>query len=79
MAKQKIIDDIIKQIHREELAELTKALVDIPSPTGSEKSIGEFILNWHERHGIRPVRQELGPERVNAIGLVSDNCQNTKI
>ena len=47
MAKQKIIDDIIKRIHREELAELTKELVDIPSPTGSEKAIGEFILNWY--------------------------------
>jgi acetylornithine deacetylase/succinyl-diaminopimelate desuccinylase-like protein len=70
MAEQKIIDDIIKRINREELAELTKALVDIPSPTGSEKSIGEFILNWHERHGIRPVRQELGPDRVNAIGII---------
>jgi len=70
MAEQKIIDDVTKRINREELAELTKALVDIPSPTGSEKAIGEFILNWHERHGIRPVRQELGPDRVNAIGII---------
>jgi acetylornithine deacetylase/succinyl-diaminopimelate desuccinylase-like protein len=70
MAEQKIIEDVTKRIKREELAELTKELVDIPSPTGSEKAIGEFILEWHGRHGIKPVRQDLAPNRVNAIGIV---------
>ena len=48
---------------------MTKALVDIPSPTGSEKAIGEFILDWYSRHGIKPVRQEIDPNRVNAVGI----------
>jgi acetylornithine deacetylase/succinyl-diaminopimelate desuccinylase-like protein len=62
--------NVIKRINREELAELTKQLVDISSPTGSEKAIGEFILAWYARHNLKPVRQELGPDRVNAIGIL---------
>ncbi|HEY3152049.1 MAG TPA: M20/M25/M40 family metallo-hydrolase [Candidatus Binatia bacterium] len=61
---------VIKRINREELAELTKQLVDISSPTGSERAIGEFILAWYARHNLKPVRQELGPDRVNAIGIL---------
>ena len=67
--------NVIKRINREELAELTKQLVDISSPTGSEKAIGEFILAWYARHNLKPVRQELGPDRVNAIGIL-EGCAN---
>ena len=62
--------NVIDRIQRDELAELTKALVDIPSPTGSEKVIGEFILDWYSGHGIKAVRQEIDPNRVNAVGIV---------
>ena len=53
--------EVIKRIGRDELAALTKDLVDIPSPTGSEKAIGEFILAWFIRHGIKTVRQDINP------------------
>jgi acetylornithine deacetylase/succinyl-diaminopimelate desuccinylase-like protein len=62
--------DVISRIKREELAELTKQLVDIASPTGSEKALGEFIIGWLARHGIKTVRQEISPERVNAVGII---------
>jgi acetylornithine deacetylase/succinyl-diaminopimelate desuccinylase-like protein len=63
-------DNVVKRINRDELAQLTKDLVDISSPTGSEKAIGEFILDWYERNNIRPVRQEIDPNRVNAVGIL---------
>jgi acetylornithine deacetylase/succinyl-diaminopimelate desuccinylase-like protein len=63
-------DGVLKRINREELAELTKQLVDIPSPTGSEKAIGDFILDWYRWHGIKTVRQEIAPGRVNAVGII---------
>ena len=62
--------EVVKRISRDELAELTKELVDIPSPTGSEKAIGDFILDWYRRHGIKTVRQEIAPGRVNAVGII---------
>jgi len=46
---------------------LTKQLCDIPSPTGSEREIGEFILGWYSRHGIKSIRQEIDPNRINAV------------
>ena len=61
MMDQKDKDNVIKHINRDELGQLTKDLVDISSPTGSEKAIGEFILNWYSRYGIKPVRQEIDP------------------
>jgi len=71
--------NVIKRINREELAELTKQLVDISSPTGSEKTIGEFILAWHARHNLKPVRQELGPDRVNAIGILEGRANGVSL
>jgi acetylornithine deacetylase/succinyl-diaminopimelate desuccinylase-like protein len=70
MASEQDKKNVIDRIQAEELAELTKQLVDIPSPTGSEKAIGEFILDWYARHGIKPIRQEIDPNRINAVGII---------
>src|SRR5262245_34517985 len=70
MVGEKDRKDVLGRIQRDELAQLTKELVDIPSPTGSEKAMGEFILNWYSRHGIKPVRQEIDPNRINAVGIL---------
>lgn len=63
-------EKILSRITREECAALTKQLCDIPSPTGSEREIGEFILDWYARHGIKPIRQEIDADRVNAVGII---------
>jgi acetylornithine deacetylase/succinyl-diaminopimelate desuccinylase-like protein len=79
MISQQDQANVIKRIEREELAQLTKELVDIPSPTGSEKAIGEFILAWFDRHGIKPVRQVISPERVNAVGIVEGKSNGVSL
>jgi acetylornithine deacetylase len=63
-------ENILKKITRDECAELTKQLCDIPSPTGAEREIGEFVLDWLERQGIKTIRQEIDPNRINAVGIV---------
>lgn len=70
MINEKDQEKILKGITKEECAELTKQLCDIPSPTGAEREIGEFILDWYARHGIKPIRQEIDPNRINAVGIV---------
>src|SRR5215470_14056314 len=70
MVGEKERKDVLGRIQREELAQLTKELVDIASPTGSERAIGEFILDWYSSHGIKPVRQEIDPNRINAVGIL---------
>lgn len=63
-------EKVLKHISRDEVAELTKQLVDIRSPTGFEREIGEFILDWYSRHGLRPIRQEIDPNRINAVAVL---------
>ncbi len=70
---------ILQGIGREECAELTKQLCDIPSPTGSERAIGEFILGWYARHGIKPIRQEIDPNRINAVGVIEGHGKGASV
>ncbi|HUK41391.1 MAG TPA: M20/M25/M40 family metallo-hydrolase [Candidatus Acidoferrales bacterium] len=72
-------DNVVKRINRDELAQLTKDLVDISSPTGSEKAIGEFILDWYARNNLRPVRQEIDPNRVNAVGILEGKSNGVSL
>ena len=62
---------VLAQIDRNELAQLGCDLTSIPSPTGQEKAIAEFILAWFEaeRHQARAAggRDRSGP---NAVGIV---------
>lgn len=79
MAGEQDRKNVIDRIQREELAQLTKDLVDIPSPTGSEKTIGEFILSWYSRHGIKALRQEISAERVNAVGILDGRSNGVSL
>ena len=44
---------VLAQIDRDELAQLGCDLTSIPSPTGQEKAVAEFILNWFAGTGSR--------------------------
>ena len=61
---------VLAQIDRDELAQLGADLTSIPSPTGQEKQIGEFILDWFRSNGLKSVRQDVEVDRPNAIGVV---------
>jgi acetylornithine deacetylase/succinyl-diaminopimelate desuccinylase-like protein len=61
---------VLAQIDRDELATLGCRLVSIPSPTGREKEIAEFILGWFQDNGLKAVRQDVEPDRPNAIGIL---------
>ena len=50
---------VLDHIDRDELAQLGCDLTSIPSPTGQEQAIGEFILNWFAANGIKAVRQDV--------------------
>jgi len=63
-------DKVLAQIDRNELAQLGCDLTSIPSPTGQEKAIGEFILRWFEANGLKAVRQDVEFDRPNAVGVL---------
>jgi acetylornithine deacetylase/succinyl-diaminopimelate desuccinylase-like protein len=61
---------VLREIDRDELAQLACDLTSIPSPTGQEKAIGEYILRWYEANGLKAVRQDVEFDRPNAVGVV---------
>jgi len=64
---------VLAQIDHDELAQLGCDLTSIPSPTGQEKAIAEFILNWFEANGLKAVRQDVEVNRPNAVGILKGN------
>src|SRR5438552_10544296 len=61
---------VLAHINRDELAQLGCDLTSIPSPTGQEKAIAEFILAWFEGNGLKAVRQDVEVDRPNAVGIL---------
>jgi len=61
---------VLQHIDRDELARLGCDLTSIPSPTGQEKAIAEFILHWFETNGLKAVRQDVEVDRPNAVGVL---------
>ena len=68
---QEAAKKILACIDRNELAQLGCDLTSIPSPTGQERAIAEFILAWFEANGLKAVRQEVEPDRPNAVGILT--------
>src|SRR5688572_31727340 len=64
------VKKVLQQIDHDEIAQLGCDLTSIPSPTGQEKAIGEFILNWFDANGVKAVRQDVEVDRPNAVGIV---------
>ena len=56
-----------------ELFKLTRELIDIPSLTGDEKAVGEYLSNYLERLGYRVERQEVAPDRFNVIATTEES------
>lgn len=58
----------LQHLDRERLARLCADLVNIPSPTGREGAVAEFVADWLRAHGFRAQLQEVEEGRPNVIG-----------
>ena len=61
---------VLARIDRDQLAQLGCDLVNIPSPTGQEQALAEFIMAWFLANGIKPIRREVEAGRPNAVGIL---------
>ena len=62
--------EILAHIDSDELAQLACDLTSIPSPTGQEKAVADYILKWFDANGLKAVRQDVEVDRPNAIGIL---------
>ncbi len=57
-------------IPEDELIQLALDLCNIDSPPGKEGPVGEFVLEWLTRKGIRARKIGMFPDRFNVLGTV---------
>jgi acetylornithine deacetylase/succinyl-diaminopimelate desuccinylase family protein len=62
------IADILKRIDRKEVIELTQELVRIPSVTGCEGDLAEYIQGRLKAFGLKTEKQNVVERRFNVIG-----------
>lgn len=61
---------VLDRIDERDVVTLAKQLVNIPSPTGEEAELAEFIVEWLEDAGIRATTQAIENGRYNAVGRI---------
>jgi acetylornithine deacetylase len=61
---------VLALVNRDELVRIACDLVDIPSPTGSEKACSDYIIGRYRAAGIKVLPQVFEDGRANAIGIV---------
>ena len=47
------MDQVLRHIDEKEIIELACNLVNLPSRTGNERPVGEFVRDWLQRLGIK--------------------------
>jgi acetylornithine deacetylase/succinyl-diaminopimelate desuccinylase-like protein len=67
---KEMANKVLAEIDIEELAQVACDLVNIPSPTGGEKAVAEFILDWYKANGLKAIRREVEKDRPNAVGIL---------
>jgi succinyl-diaminopimelate desuccinylase len=74
------LGEILKQIDVDEVVELTRDLVRIPSvyrpddPDATEARVAVFVEAWLRREGLEVERQEVAPGRPNVIGWIGEKA-----
>jgi len=63
------VEDVLKQIDKEELAELAISLAGIYSPPGQEGAVAEVVEGWLQQEGFETKKVALFPERPNVVGI----------
>ncbi|MBI2370709.1 MAG: M20/M25/M40 family metallo-hydrolase [Deltaproteobacteria bacterium] len=67
-SSSRLQEAVLKALDRKRLTQTLKDLVNIPSPTGEEKAIGQYLGEQLDRLGLRVTFQEVEAERLNVIG-----------
>lgn len=57
-----------RTVEADEIIGLAKAMVNIPSPSGEEQALAEFLVDFMKRQGLDGILQPVNPGQANAIG-----------
>ena len=63
-----MVEDALALVDEEAIADLTMEMVDIPSPTGGEKALAQYLADRFRSAGLQTWMQEVEPDRYNVFG-----------
>ena len=78
------LSKLLATIDADEVVELTRALIRIPSvyrpgdPEGTEARMAAFVEGWLRREGFAVLVQEVAPGRPNVIGWIGEKAPGRK-
>jgi acetylornithine deacetylase/succinyl-diaminopimelate desuccinylase-like protein len=73
------LEKVFARIDQDEACQLALDICAVPSPTGEEAAVAEFMLEWFGRQGFRSVRQEVESGRLNAVGILPGASQGASL
>jgi acetylornithine deacetylase/succinyl-diaminopimelate desuccinylase-like protein len=65
-----LLQSAFELVEEDEVCQLALDLCAIPSPTGEEAAVAEFICDWFAAEGLEPTRQVVEEGRQNAVGVL---------
>lgn len=77
--REEELTKIFSFIDKEELTRLAMDLVNIPSPTGKEGEIAQYIVKWLGSQGIEAMAQEIEEGRYNAVGRIGGSGKGWRL
>ena len=65
--KRQIVDQVLRHIHPDEVVELDRQILRIPSFRGQERQLADFLANHLSDLGLEVEQPEVEPGRPNVI------------
>ena len=65
-----ITEDALAYVDQAGITQLTREMIDIPSPVGGEKALAEYLVGRFKSAGLKATLQEVEPNRFNVFGLL---------
>ena len=74
-----MIDDVIKRLDDSYTIKLTKEMINIPSVTGEEEMIGEYIRGKLDEYGLKTSIEMVEPGRPNVYGVLEGGIPGRRL
>ena len=74
-----MIDDVVKRLDDSYTVRLTKEMIAIPSVTGDEEALSEYIKDKLESYGMKTEIQYVEPGRPNVYGVMKGDSPGKRL
>ncbi|MGC2195756.1 MAG: hypothetical protein WA628_13855, partial [Terriglobales bacterium] len=63
-----LVEQILAQVKEEEIVAMSREVINIPSPTGEELQMAQYMQNALQQLGLHVTWQEVEEGRANVVG-----------